>query len=246
MKVPPLVAHRGYTLHYPENTLTGIEAAIRAGAGYVEIDIQLSSDQIPVLFHDHTLKRICGVDGAIHDYTLEQLKHFKAMEFNRFGYKYATERIPTLAEFAQLLARYPEVTAFIEVKREGLQRFGISTVLSRIQRDLKTVQKRCVLISFDLEALAAARKQWPAIGVIFDHWRERRQPIVQELRPQYLFCDLDGLPRWGSLRFDNARVVIYEVATPAVALKLFERGVDFIETFAVGEMLRALERPTTT
>ncbi len=241
MKVPQLVAHRGYTLHYPENTLIGIEAAIRAGARYVEVDVQLSADQEPMLFHDRNLRRICGADGAIHDYPIEQLKRFKAMEFARFGYKYAAERIPTLAEFAELLARYPEVTAFVELKRVSLERLGISTVLARVQRDLKAVRERCVPISFDLKALAAARKQWPAIGVVFDRWRERRQSPVRELRPEYLFCDLEGLPWWGPLRFGGAHVVIYEVAEPAVALTLADRGVDFIETFAVGEMRAAFE-----
>ncbi len=240
MKTPQLVAHRGYALHYPENTLIGIEAAIRAGARYVEVDVQLSADQVPMLCHDRNLRRVCGIDGAIHDYSVEQLKRFKAMEFGRFGYKYAAERLATLTELAALMTRYPEITVFIELKRVSLQRFGISTVLSRVQRDLKNVRQRCVLISFDLEALAAGRKQWPAIGVVFDHWRERRQALVAELRPEYLFCDIDGLPRWGSLRFNDTRVVVYEVAEPAAALVLARRGVNFIETFAVGEMRAAL------
>ncbi len=240
MKVPQLVAHRGYTRHYPENTLIALEAAIRAGARYIEMDVQLSADEVPMVFHDRDLKRICGVDGAIHQYTAEQLKHFKAMEFDRFGYRYASERIPTLAEFAQLLARYPEVTAFVELKRVSLTHFGISTVLARVKQELRAVHSRCVLISFDLEALAAARKDWPVIGVVFDTWRERRQSIVDQLRPEYLFCDVEGLPHFGSLHFDNAHVVIYEVDDPAIARKLFKRGVDFVETFAVGEMLAAL------
>lgn len=241
MKIPQLVAHRGYPLHYPENTLVGLEAAIRAGARYVEVDVQLSANQEPMLFHDRTLRRICGADGAIHDYSVEQLKRFKAMDFDRFGYKYAAACIPTLAEFAELVARYPEVTAFVELKRVSLERFGVSTVLARVQRDLTSVRERCVPISFDLAALAAARKQWSAIGVVLDRWRERRQSPVRELRPEYLFCDLEGLPWWGPLRFADARVVIYEVAEPAVALQLADRGVGFVETFAVGELRAALE-----
>jgi glycerophosphoryl diester phosphodiesterase len=240
MKNPQLVAHRGYTLRYPENTLIGVEAAIRAGARYVEIDVQLSSDQVPVLFHDRKLQRICGEAGAVHDYPAAQLTRFKAMEFNRFGYKFATERIPTLAEFAELVARYPDVTAFVELKREALERFGPTTVLSRVRRALEGIQTRCVIISFDLGGLAAARAQWPAIGVVVDTWRERNQQAVKDLQPEYLFCDVDGLPRWGSLRFGKSRIVVYEVADPALALKLTRRGAEFIETFAVEEMRESL------
>ncbi|HKQ30420.1 MAG TPA: glycerophosphodiester phosphodiesterase family protein [Burkholderiales bacterium] len=240
MTIPQLVAHRGYTLRYPENTLIGVEAAIRAGARYVEIDVQLSADQVPVLFHDAKLTRVCGEPGAVHDYTAAQLKRFKAMEFNRFGYKFATERVATLAEFAELLARYPGVTGFIELKREALERFGPTVVLSRMRRALETIQKRCVIISFDLPVLAAARSQWPAIGAVVETWREREQTAIKGLKPQFLFCDVKGLPRFGRLRFGETHIVIYEVANPALALKLARRGVGFIETFAIGEMHESL------
>jgi glycerophosphoryl diester phosphodiesterase len=240
MKTPELVAHRGYARHYPENTLIGVEAAIKAGARFIEVDVQLASDEVPMLFHDRTLQRVCGVSGAIHDYPAAQLKNFKAMEFDRFGYRFASEHIATLAELAQLLERYPHVTAFIELKRISIQRFGAVTVLHRVRRELEAVHKRCVVISFDLEALAAARSRWPAIGVVVDRWSERKQHAVAALRPEYLFCDFDGLPMFGKLQFENARVVIYEVDDPTIAGKLFKRGVGFIETFAVGELGSAL------
>ena len=240
MEIPQLVAHRGYTLHYPENTLAAVAAAIKAGARFVEVDIQLSADQVPVLFHDRDLQRICGVSGAIHDYPLAQLKRFKAMEFDRFGYRFAAERIATLEELAQLLARHPAVTAFIELKRVSLARFGAATMLNHVKRALASVHARCVIISFDIEALAVARPHWPAVGAVIDTWRERRQPSIESLHPQYLFCDVDGLPRWGRLKFGDARLVIYEVADPARALELARRGVEFVETFAIGEMREAL------
>ena len=47
-----MVVHRGYPLHYPENTLIGMEAAMRTSAGLVEFDLQPIHDLIPVLFHE--------------------------------------------------------------------------------------------------------------------------------------------------------------------------------------------------
>jgi len=67
MRLPELIAHRGYASRYPENTLPAIEAALKAGARHVEIDVQTSADHIPVLFHDATLERLCGVQGRIRD-----------------------------------------------------------------------------------------------------------------------------------------------------------------------------------
>src|SRR5256885_4259362 len=119
MALPELVAHRGYRLHYPENTLPAVEAALRAGARYVEIDVQLSRDRVPMVFHDADLARVCGVAGNVADRTAAELKQLRASEYQRFGYRYAETRIPTLQEFAELLARNPGVTPFVELKQES-------------------------------------------------------------------------------------------------------------------------------
>ncbi|MFC1685138.1 glycerophosphodiester phosphodiesterase, partial [Pseudomonadota bacterium] len=51
-KVPTLIAHRGYALHYPENSLEAMEAALKAGALFVEFDVHLSADEEPMVIHD--------------------------------------------------------------------------------------------------------------------------------------------------------------------------------------------------
>jgi glycerophosphoryl diester phosphodiesterase len=244
MAFPELVAHRGWPRRYPENTLAGIEAAIAAGARYVEVDVQLSRDLVPVLFHDENLRRVCGAEGPISRYTFEELRRLPASETGRFGSRYAHERIPALAELAALLARHSGVTAFIELKREALDRFGIETVLERVRRDLQPVRARCVLISFVLEALAAARAADWRVGAVIEHWRERKLKALAALAPEFLFCDVDGLPWWGQLRFPGAKLVIYEVADLNLARRLAARGADFIETFAIGELRAELTNNT--
>ena len=236
-----LVGHRGYPRHYPENSLAGIEAAIAAGARFIETDVQLTQDRVPVLFHDHDLLRICGVQGAVADYTLEQLQRFPASEFTRFGYKFAQTRIPALTELGALLARHPAVTAFIELKRDAIERFGADIVLERTHAALKPVIAQCVPISYVLDALPAARPRWPAVGAVIDRWSERMQDIIQDMQPEYLFCDVEGLPRFGKLHYPGAKIAVYEVVDARVALRLAARGVDMIETFAVGELRQALE-----
>ena len=241
MLIPELVGHRGYPRHYPENSLIGIEAAIAAGARFIETDVQLTQDRVPVLFHDHDLMRICGVQGAIADYTFEQLRQFPAGEFTRFGYKFAQMRIPALTELGMLLARHPPVTAFIELKRVSIERFGADTVLKRVHDALRPVIAQCVPISYALETLLAARPQWPAVGAVIDRWRERKQDIIRVMQPEYLFCDVMGLPRFGKLYFPGAKIVVYEVVDPHIALRLAARGADMVESFAIGELRQALE-----
>lgn len=240
MAVPELIGHRGYPRRFPENTLVGIEGAIAAGARYVEVDVQLTRDLVPVLFHDDNLRRVCGIEGTVSHYTFTELRRFSASEPGRFGARYAHERIPALAELATLLARRPDVTAFIELKREALNSFGVEAVFTRVAHDLESVRSRCVLISFSLEAPAPARAAGWRVGAVIEHWRERKQPALQRLAPEFLFCDVNGLPWCGKLRFPGAKVAVYEVDDAETARKLTARGVDLIETFAIGELRATL------
>ncbi|MBI3570289.1 MAG: glycerophosphodiester phosphodiesterase [Gammaproteobacteria bacterium] len=243
MLIPQLVAHRGYPRHYPENTLIGLEAAITAGARFVEVDVQVSRDRVPVLFHDRDLKRLCGAHGKVHDLHYEELWRLRVAERERFGDRFKDVHITRLAELGHLLVRRPEVTAFVELKRSSIERFGTDTLLTLVRRSLKPALAQCVLISYSLEALAAARNQgWPRIGAVIDRWDEHRQELIAQIRPRFIFCDVDGLPREGRLQIDDTKLVVFEVADPKVALALAARGVDFIETFAVGEMLQEFSR----
>lgn len=90
-------AHRG--LHsrdksIPENSLAAFAAAVDAGYG-IELDIQLTKDEEVVVFHDDTLKRVCGVEGRLDKYTFEELSKF---------YLHDTEQqIPHLLEVLNLV-----------------------------------------------------------------------------------------------------------------------------------------------
>ncbi len=93
----PFYAHRGLfdnESDAPENSLAAFQKAVDAGYG-MELDVQLSKDDKLVVFHDATLKRMCGVEGNVWDYTLEELQ--------RFRLKNSKETIPTFAEVLQLV-----------------------------------------------------------------------------------------------------------------------------------------------
>ena len=69
-------AHRG--LHdnnhqIPENSLAAFQRAVDAGYG-IELDVQLSADRIPVVFHDATLSRMCGIDRRVDELTFAELR----------------------------------------------------------------------------------------------------------------------------------------------------------------------------
>ncbi|SER89741.1 glycerophosphoryl diester phosphodiesterase [Vreelandella subterranea] len=69
-----VIAHRGASGHAPESTMAAYELAHEWGVDYLELDAQLSSDGEVVVFHDDTIDRTSDGEGAINDYTLEELK----------------------------------------------------------------------------------------------------------------------------------------------------------------------------
>ena len=91
-----LVAHRGYAGRFPENTIPALEAAMDTGVAYIEIDVQLTSDHVPVLFHDTDIKRMTGANGSILKLDHEQATNLEAAEKFRFADRYAGTRVTTL------------------------------------------------------------------------------------------------------------------------------------------------------
>lgn len=241
MRRPELVAHRGLAAHFPENTLAAYAAAIEAGARWVETDVLLSHDGVPFLFHDRGIERLTGLRGPLHERTELELGSIAAAYPSKFGVRFSRERVAKLADLVTLLGAHPEVRVFVELKRQALDRFGIDMVLERVLATLVPLGDRATLISFSLPALLAARKVTKlTVGAVFDRWSERDDRSVRELAPEFVFCDLEGLPLNGELVHPGARVAIYEVGDGATAKSLAARGVELVETFDVAKLAREL------
>lgn len=125
---PEIIAHRGYSARVPENTLAALEAAIRAGAGAVEFDVQPAACGTPVLFHDAMLGRTTNGVGPLRR---RPLGHLKALDAGAwFGSRFAGEAIPTQVEaLAHLKGRvrrvYQDVKGYREM--EDLDRMAAVT-----------------------------------------------------------------------------------------------------------------------
>ena len=105
-------AHRG--LHdnasdAPENSLAAFKKAVMVGYG-IELDVQLSKDGVPVVFHDYTLERMCRREGKVCDYTWEELRTFKLLD--------SEETIPRLEEVLNIVKG--KVPLIVELKVEWM------------------------------------------------------------------------------------------------------------------------------
>lgn len=237
-KKPILVAHRGYALCYPENSLQAIEAALKAGALHVEFDVHLSADEEPVVIHDAVLMRTAGVEGEVFDFSAEELKKLEVNESGRLGKSFSDVLLPTLEQMVKLLETWPRASAFVELKRASLKRFSVETMVMRVLEVLKPIAERCTIISYNAEAVVEARKQGAAsVGWVVEAWDEEAYCMATEMAPDFLFFDQEELPSDAELWSGPWRWVLYEVADADLALALAARGADFIETMAIAEML---------
>ena len=108
-------AHRG--LHQeknisPENSLAAFKLAVDNGYG-IELDVQVTKDLIPVVFHDGDLKRVCGVDKNVRDMSLSKLRKLRLYDSN--------EKIPTLREVLNLVdGKVPLIVEFKVYNKESI------------------------------------------------------------------------------------------------------------------------------
>lgn len=239
-----LVAHRGFPEAYPENSLAGVRAALEAGAKFVEFDVQLSRDGMPVVMHDPTLARVSGsVDnGDVGALDWETLSTRTIGEPGRFGDSFMDQRVPSLADMLALVDRYPGVTAFVELKTESLQRFGRGAVIEPVLAELRRATSQSVAISFDVETLEAIRARGDdPIGLGIKPWNAAAHSVARRLAPEYLFVRDDRIPgRDQPFWPGDWRWVVYVVDDPDCARKLLARGADLIETDRIGRMIPAL------
>jgi glycerophosphoryl diester phosphodiesterase len=237
---PILVAHRGHAAVCPENTIVALDSAVAAGARWLEVDIQLTGDGLPVLLHDADLERTAGQPAAVFGLTAASLAAIPVGEPARFGTRYADARAPTLAEFVRWLEAQSDVEAFIEIKPQSLERFGHTAVVTACLQALAPVAERVVPISFDFEALAMARAAGARrLGWIVRGYSEAVSTGADALGARWLFINHERLPP-GPLPTGPWEWVPYEVGTVALAKDLIDRGAHWLETMAIEELGTAL------
>jgi len=101
LKLSKIIGHRGCAAYAPENTLEGIHTAADMGVEWVELDVKLTKDQVPVLFHDETLDRTTNGSGKMADTTYEDLKQLETGSW--YGDSFTGIIVPTLEEALEVI-----------------------------------------------------------------------------------------------------------------------------------------------
>jgi glycerophosphoryl diester phosphodiesterase len=158
---PLIIAHRGDSSRFPENTLVAFRAALEVGVDLVELDVQLSRDAKVVVLHDETLDRTTTGTGSVRNKTLEEIQTFSAHYASRFKEKFLGERVPSLAEALKALRGRARV--LVEIKKESVDTEGT------IERETVEVieragmEKDAAIVSFVPTALKRCLEFGPKI-----------------------------------------------------------------------------------
>lgn len=150
-----IVGHRGDRSQAPENTMPALERAMD-DLDFVETDVQLSRDGVPVLFHDPSLERVTGDRRSVGELDLAALRRLDVGAW--YDSAHAGERMPTLDEFLTELARRETARALVELKADWRIE-EVRLVVDLVERH--GLRGRVVLQSFSLETLFAIQQVSP-------------------------------------------------------------------------------------
>ncbi len=139
-----VIAHRGASVEERENTLPAFERAIELGADYVELDVQVTSDGVLVVFHDLDLARLTPLRGPVRRRTAAELRE---------------HGIPTLEEVVELTRGRIGVMAEPKGAYRDRRHDPIGRTVSLLSED-------DVLLSFGRKALLEARRRRPGIRLM--------------------------------------------------------------------------------
>lgn len=158
-----IIAHRGASKLAPENTLKAIDKAIQYAVDYIEVDVHISKDGVPVVIHDANLARTtnCKTGKRITDLTLDEIKALDAGSW--FGPDFTGETIPTLEEVLKLPRG--SIGLMIEVKKgQTPAKVAAASVCELLRRYPQN--SPLAIGSFSPHILDAVKERMPEVSLI--------------------------------------------------------------------------------
>jgi glycerophosphoryl diester phosphodiesterase len=195
-----IIAHRGASYLYPENTLLSFQRAIENDATMIEFDVRLTKDGQVVAIHDEDITRTTNGSGQVADLTFTELRMLDAGSWKESAF--TGEQIPSLEEIVQIFGH--QVDMNIEIKDEvcGSERDCIVEKVIDIVKKYG-IEERVIISSFDPKVLVTVKYHDPSIktAVLYDpeFWGNLLPlQIVALMDCDAFHCSASELkPEWG-------------------------------------------------
>ena len=214
-----IIAHRGASGSYPENTLLAIKQALLAKADGIEIDVFCVENEL-VVIHDENVSRTTNGTGFLQDFTLRQLQQLDAG---------SGQQVPTLWQVLQLVNN--QTLLNIELKGADTAE-PLFKLLQKAETELGTEPDKLLISSFNHHLLKQIKKQRPdlKIGALTASLHLDYAAFASELGAWSVNCDRGFINQ--ELVQDahqrGLKVLVYTVNDVTTAKKLRQLGVDGI------------------
>lgn len=226
---PHVIGHRGACGYAPENTLASIQAAADCGTAWVELDVKLTRDNIPIIFHDDRLERTTNGHGNVADIRYKDLCKLDSGKW--YDEHFAGTTIPTLTEAVKLIEAL-ELGLHLEIKPcKGREEATANIALEHLATCWKQPNK-LLISSFQPLCLAASLHTAPHIprGALFETIPDNIAHYVNTYDTSTIHVAADSLTadKTAQLKTLGKPILAYTVNDANTAQMLYSWGVDAV------------------
>lgn len=152
-----IVAHRGGGDLAAENSILGMEEAVKQGAKWSEIDVQRTKDGYYIINHDPTFSRVAETNKKSTELTLNEIKQLKIKDL--FNPQRHSQPVPTLEEY--LAASKGKIGLFIELKGSTADEQMVDDVVQMVKE--RGMEKEIAILSLDYHLIQYTEEKYPDI-----------------------------------------------------------------------------------
>lgn len=223
---PILISHRGANLLAPENTLSAFDLAYQMGAAWVECDVVLTEDSVPVLLHDRDLWRTARLHANIDNLTYDALQNYNVGAY--FAKTKIQATAPKLEALLELALQYGRGVN-IEIK-PALPEYAEATAECAWKIMRPYLDRIPILVSsFELDSLLWYKQNAYGVhlGYLMSSWQTDWKEKALHLKATSIHCDEKILnqKRLSLLTESQYSILAYTVNSVARAEELFANGI---------------------
>lgn len=235
-----LCAHRGAMATHPENTISALNAAVKAGAHMIEFDVAFTRDEHIVLMHDGTVDRTTNGSGKVTEMTFKKIRSLDAGSWKSDSF--AGEMVPTLDEALSVLP----INIWINIHLKGSGKLAQRVALKVLEHD----RLHQCLLACSAKQAETARNVVPDIMTCNMDRREKNSDYVKEtiaLKADFIQLRRSVYPGYEeyikSLKNNDIKVNYFGTDDPEQLKTLFDYGVDFPLVNNIVVTMRKLNYP---
>lgn len=228
--LPKIIAHRGASYYAPENTLAAARKAHALNMAWIEFDVTLTKDEVPVIFHDETLERTTNGTGFIAQTRFADVAKLDAGSW--FSPEFCTEKVPTLIEMLRC-AQELNLGINVEIKPTTNHDCKLTQKVIALLQEHWKKNDMLLVSSFSLECLYEARRldSQMNLGLLIencqnDNWKQQLDELsCASLHVEQSILNKDWVEEIKKLKH---YVLAYTVDDPLRARQLYSWGVNAV------------------